>query len=404
MKPVSKQSYLALPLITMICILLVSIPGASANSVGFVHPNNASPSSFENHTGKAEEVFNFPEDHVLHQPQAIVKNTELFAEWLYWTGVLKDIKTDDLYGVQYTLFQMNIQPGLIGYANHVAISDVHNSEHPFYGYSTLPDQGNVSKGIDHNAGAFWRYKDNQTTLTYWMDLDAWNIVTQGIASKESGHEQNISLNLTIVNDNADYYLQTPTGINEQGICLGIGSEDMAGRSYYYSHPSMNTTGTLTIDGRKINVIGHSWFDHQWGGFGKCYPAWDWFSLRLDNGSFVMLYNLKGPFMNDIPDQRGLTYVDPKGNITWWHGENAANMTATRWWKSESWGVKYPLEWIIETPVGRFALEPYFDQQSMDIPGSPIKYWEGIMRVRSPDHRGRQIGMGYLEITGYAPIK
>ena len=80
------------------------------------------------------------------------------------------------------------------------------------------------------------------------------------------------------------------------------------------------------------------------------------------------------------------------------------MTATRWWNSDPLGVKYPLEWIIETPVGRLGLEPYFDQQSMDIPGNPIKYWEGIMRVRSPDHSGRQITIGYLEMTGYAPIK
>jgi predicted secreted hydrolase len=328
---------------------------------------------------------------------------ELFVEWLYWTGALKDAETGDLYGVQYTLFQMNIQPGLIGYVNHVAISDVYNSEHPFYGYSTLPDQGNISKGIDHNKRVFWRYRDNQTTLTYWKDLDAWNIITQGNVSKDGGHEQNISLNLTMINDKAGYYLQTPTGINEQGTCLGIGSEDMAGRSYYYSHPAMNTTGTLTIDGRKINVSGNSWFDHQWGGFGKCYPAWDWFSLRLDNGSFVMLYNLKDPFMNDITGQRGLTYIDPEGNVTWWHGKNAANMTATRWWISDPLGAKYPLEWIIDTPAGRFALEPYFDQQTMDVPGSPIKYWEGIMRVRSLDHCGRQIGTGYLEMTGYTPI-
>lgn len=97
---------------------------------------------------------------------------------------------------------------------------------------------------------------------------------------------------------------------------------------------MNTTGTLTIDGRSIDVQGESWFDHQWGGFGKCFPAWDWFSLRLDEGSFVMLYNLKDPSMNDIPNQRGLTFIDHKGNVKWWYGEEAANLTATRWWKSD----------------------------------------------------------------------
>jgi hypothetical protein len=43
-----------------------------------------------------------------------VKDIELFLEWLYWTGELKDVETGNLYGVQYTLFQQNLQPGLIG--------------------------------------------------------------------------------------------------------------------------------------------------------------------------------------------------------------------------------------------------------------------------------------------------
>ena len=107
-------------------------------------------------------------------------------------------------------------------------------------------------------------------------------------------------------------------------------------------------------------------------------------------------------MNDIPSQRSLTYIDADGNVTWWQGENAANLTATRWWTNPS-GTKYPLDWILDTPIGKFALEPYFDEQNMDVEGSPINYWEGIMRVRAGDLGGEQIGTGYLEMTGYAPI-
>jgi predicted secreted hydrolase len=62
-----------------------------------------------------------------------------------------------------------------------------------------------------------------------------------------------------------------------------------------------------------------------------------------------------------------------------------------------------MDWTLETPVGKFALEPYFDEQNMDVVGSPIKYWEGIMRVRDGDLSGKQIGTGYLEMTGYGPI-
>jgi predicted secreted hydrolase len=291
---------------------------------------------------------------------------------------------------------------LIGYVNHAAISDVRNSQHPRYRYITLPDQANITTGIDTNIGAYWRYQDAQTTLTYWNDSDTWNIVTLRNVSSDGGHGQNISLDLTLVNDNAGYYLHRPDGIGDQGACQNSDSEPLAGKSYYYSHPSMNTTGTLTIDGRKINVQGDSWFDHQWGGFGKCYPAWDWFSLRLDDGSFVMLYNLKDTLLNDIKDQRGLTYIDPQGNVTWWYGEDAANLTAIRWWKSDLFGFRYPLDWVIDTPVGRYALQPYFDEQTMNVAEGEVKYWEGIMRVREGDSSGEQIGIGYMELAGYAP--
>lgn len=402
MRSYIRRSGLGLMLLIISCLIVALILAVSANETPL---SNAEDSAIllDSDSGRAENVFNFPADHVLHDPQATVENIELFLEWLYWTGALRDVKTGDLYGVQYTLFHQNLRPGLIGYVNHAAISDVRNSKHPRYRYITLPEQANITTGIDADTGAYWRYQDAQTTLTYWNDSDAWNIMTLGNVSNDGGHGKNISLNLTMANDNAGYYLHSPDGIGDQGACLNSDSEPLAGKSYYYSHPSMNTTGTLTIDGRKVNVQGESWFDHQWGGFGKCYPAWDWFSLRLDNGSSIMLYNLKDPLLNDIKDQRGLTYIDPQGNVTWWYGEGAANLTPTRWWTSDLFGFRYPLDWVIDTPVGRYALQPYFDEQTMNVAEGEVKYWEGIMRVREGDLSGEQIGIGYMELAGYAPI-
>jgi predicted secreted hydrolase len=383
-------------------IMLLPNPAVSSDTISLTDADNATRLSAEYGSGKAEEIFNFPEDHVLHQPHTVVKDIRLFAEWLYWAGVLHGINTNDLYGFQYTLFQMDLQPGLMAFTNHAAISDIRNSQHLLYGYSIYPGQANIISGNDSNKGTYWRYEDNQTILTYWNDLDAWSIITQINASVNDGKSQRISLNLTLTNDKAGYYLQSPTGLTDQGTCLSNGLDAMAGKSYYYSHPGMNTTGTITIGRRTINVTGESWFDHQWGGFRQCYPAWDWFSLRFDNGSYVMVYDLKDPLKHSIPSERRLTYIDPKGNIAWWQGRGAANITTTRWWTSPS-GTKYPLDWILETPVGRFALEPYFDEQNMDMQDSPIKYWEGIMRVREIDLGGKQIGAGYLEMTGYAPL-
>lgn len=397
-----RQSNLGIMLLIISCLVITLIPAVSSNEISSSNAEVSAALISNSDSGRAENVFDFPADHVLHDPLATVGDIELFLEWLYWTGVLRDVDTGDLYGIQYTLFHQNLQPGFIAYVNHAAISDVRNSQHPRYRYITLPNQANITTGIDTHMGAYWRYQDAQTTLTYWNDSDAWNIVTLGNVSSDGGHGQDFSLDLTLVNDNADYYLHSPDGMGGQGACLDSDSEPLAGKSYYYSHPSMTTTGTLTIDGRKIDVQGDSWFDHQWGGFGKCYPAWDWFSMRLDDGSFIMLYNLKDPLLNDIQDQRALTYIDPHGNVTWWYGRDAANLTATRQWTSDLFGFTYPLDWVIDTPVGRYALQPYFDEQTMNVAEGEVKYWEGIMRIREGDLSGEQIGIGYMELAGYAP--
>ncbi|MBN1322797.1 MAG: hypothetical protein JW986_02185 [Methanotrichaceae archaeon] len=393
-----KKDHIALALAIALICSLAPIGAAGQDIEGYVESQSSEGS------GMALEVFAFPEDHLLHQPQSVVEDTGLFVEWLYWTGILEDDETGDLYGFQYTLFHQNLMPGIIGYVNHAAISDVQESQHPRFRYAALPDQAEVTNGTDDEAGTYWRYQDAQTTLTYWKDLDAWCIATQGNVSEDGGHGENISLNLTFTNEKSEYILHRPDGISSQGACSMIDPEGMAGRSYYYSHPSMTTTGTLTIDGHEIDVQGNSWFDHQWGGFGNCLPAWDWFSLRLYDGSFVMLYNLKDPLLNDISSQRGLTYIDPEGGIRWWLGEDAANLTATRWWRSDLFGFRYPLEWIIDAPTGRYALEPYFDEQTMNTGEGEVKYWEGIMRVRNSDPSGEQIGIGYMELAGYAPIR
>src|ERR671919_798165 len=70
----------------------------------------------------------------------------------------------------------------------------------------------------------------------------------------------------------------------------------AGRTYYYSRPRMDATGTLTLDSSALAVQGTVWFDHQWGDFIAVGggSGWDWFAVNLDDGTDVMLYVLRGP--------------------------------------------------------------------------------------------------------------
>ena len=158
-------------ILPILIIVLLLMPAASSDTLASEDADNNTKLSAEYRSLKAEDVFDFPKDHFLHRPQEVVTNTKLFAEWLYWTGILHDEETGKPYGIQYTLFQMDLQPGLMAFINHVAISDVYNSQHSLYGCSILQEQAKVTNGTDGNTGTYWRYEDNQTNLTYWSDLN-----------------------------------------------------------------------------------------------------------------------------------------------------------------------------------------------------------------------------------------
>ena len=204
--------------------------------------------------------------------QSVVKDPELFLEWLYWTGGSDDIETGELVGFQYTLFQQNLEPGLIGYVNHAAISDVYNSQHPRYRYATLPDQAEVTNGTDGIKGDFGATRMLIPTSPIGRIRMPGTSHT-GNVSDDGGHGKNISLNLTLLNDDLGYYLHQPGGVSAmRGSAREVDRREHDRNDLLLFPSAMNTTGTVTIDGREIEVKGDSWFDHQWGGFGRCLPC------------------------------------------------------------------------------------------------------------------------------------
>jgi predicted secreted hydrolase len=76
------------------------------------------------------------------------------------------------------------------------------------------------------------------------------------------------------------------------------------------------------------------------------------------------------------------------------------MQAGRVWTSGGSGARYPLEWTLRCPAGEFTVRPLLDEQELDGRGSTgTIYWEGISELL--DARGARVGLGYLELTGYA---
>ena len=69
-------------------------------------------------------------------------------------------------------------------------------------------------------------------------------------------------------------------------------------SYYYSFTNLATAGMLTVNTTEYTIAsGRTWMDHQWGNYTVLGMKWDWFSLRLDDGSSLMLFQFRESLIN-----------------------------------------------------------------------------------------------------------
>ena len=151
-------------------------------------------------------------------------------------------------------------------------------------------------------------------------------------------------------------------------------------SYYYSRPQLAVTGS--VDGEEVR--GTAWLDHEWSSAYLAPEAegWDWTGINLFDGGSLMAFRMRG--------KEGTVHFSPPG----------VSMKPLRWWQSPRTGVRYP----VSMQVNGLRLEPLMDDQELDSRASTgTIYWEGA--VRAFDAGGREVGRGYLELTGYwKPMK
>jgi predicted secreted hydrolase len=76
-----------------------------------------------------------------------------------------------------------------------------------------------------------------------------------------------------------------------------------------------------------------------------------------------------------------------------------SFTPGRTWQSPATHARYPVDWQIDTPIGRFGTRALLDAQELAGQQSTgTVYWEGLSELL--DASGRVVGDGYLEMTGY----
>ena len=112
-------------------------------------------------------------------------------------------------------------------------------------------------------------------------------------------------------------------------------------SYYYSQPFFQASGLLEIDGERFQVRGPAWLDREWSSqpLTANQSGWDWFSLHLDSGAKLMLFQVREA--HGEPYRAG-TWVGPQGDVMAldaaqiqlqalaWSAQKNGKQVATRW--------------------------------------------------------------------------
>lgn len=167
-----------------------------------------------------------------------------------------------------------------------------------------------------------------------------------------------------------------------------------GRMYYTSATRLRATGTLGGE----TVEGIAWLDHQWGGeaggSASVTPRWDWFSLQLDDGRDLMVYRLRDAAGR--PLSPFVSVVDARGEVS---ASSDIVLSPFRYWTSPETGARYPVAWFLRLEDGTsLTITAVTDAQELvTTSAAGIPYYEGAVDVR-----GSVRGVGYMELTGYAP--
>lgn len=315
---------------------------------------------------------NFPNDHLPHPDFRI--------EWWYLTANLTDTEGRH-WGVHWTLFRQSMRPeadpggwqSTQAWMAHTALStpDDHLYEERFA-------RGGIGQaGVALTSeGRFDAWLDN------WQWLGTRDSPLPGTLSATVGQSQ---IELSLKSD-TPWVLQGENGYSQKA--------PSGQASAYYSQPHINIQGQITHEGEAVVVSGLGWLDREWSSqpLAPEQPGWDWFSLHLNSGDALMVYQLR----NDLgrPTLNGI-WVTASGDFTPLSGEQI-RLTASRdsTVSTQTGPRQMPLEWSITVPsfdvdirVNAHRAEHWLD--------TLFPYWEGPVSV-SGSHQGE----GYMELTGY----
>jgi len=317
--------------------------------------------------------YQFPRDHFEHP--------DYRTEWWYYTGNLQDAG-GKRYGFELVFFRQGARETVASeaknesawriddlYLAHAAVTRIDANE--FRYAERLNRAGPGIAGASFAAQRIW----NGNWQTRW----------DGERQKLSVVSEEFRFELEL-NPAKPFVINGVNGVSQKA--------EGAGRaSHYVSFPRLRVTGTL--DGQAMH--GDAWMDHEWFSeqLDQSQRGWDWFSAQFDDGTELMLFDLRRKDGGVDPYSAG-TFIDRAGKP---HHLTVRDfeLKPEEYWTSPKNGARYPVGWRVRVPglhidvTCRAAVK----QQELIANAGGNSYWEGAVV-----YSGTQNGRGYLEMTGY----
>ena len=302
-------------------------------------------------------------------------------EWWYVTGHLAS--REGPMGFQVTFFRVR-NPGAEANASRFSPKQL------LFAHAAISDGAAGRLVHDQRSGrtlgSLVRAREGETDLK----LDDWTLTREGerYVAHVAGEELAMDL---VLEATQPPLLQGDRGFSRKGPSPGHAS-------WYYSEPQLKATGSVVVGGKRREVSGVAWLDHEWSSTLLAAEAngWDWLGVNLEDGGALTAFRIRtrqGSTLWSTATRR-----DREGRVQAFEGAAVAFEPGRRW-TSPRTGVAYPVEWTVRVGGERWTVRPLFDDQELDGRASTgTLYWEGAVTLAS-DAGAR--GRGYLELTGYA---
>nr|WP_315230868.1 carotenoid 1,2-hydratase [uncultured Albidiferax sp.] len=318
-------------------------------------------------------------------PRDLGSHPDFGTEWWYITG--RAISGTREFGFQLTFFRSRVEATQ-------AMASRFAAKQLLFAHAAITDvQGKKLWHDQRIARAGFGIAEASATDTA-VRLRDWSLVRRGDQYLAELPAQDFGLHLQLA-PTQPLLLQGSQGLSRKGP-----QPDQA--SYYLSQPQLAASGHLQLQGQRFEInpdTSRAWLDHEWS---QAYLApeaagWDWLGMNLQDGSALTAFRIRRKDGGTL--WHGGSFRSAQGVLTIFQpGE--LRFTPGRTWTSPANQARYPVEWALDTPMGRFNVQAVLDNQELDSRQSTgAVYWEGLSRLL--DAQGRLVGHGYLEMTGYA---